>query len=521
MRKEEWERALRENRNNVAALNGLGVCHLSSGDFTEAASLFERALTIEPNNAVLHRHLAIALQNIYRDREAATQYRRAIELAPNEANSYGDLGHLLLAHGDSPGATRCFRKAHELLPDSAWGMMHLARALIEERSLSEAADVLAKVSKMDPSSIEAPALLGHVLQQAGKFDEAEAVLRVAIEREPSNVSAYYNISFAKKIGVADREFVQTMVDLLHSGQVPESDRLYLHFALGKAYDDLGDYGKAMRHFDTANKLSLEQRMLTGRIFNREKYAARIQRIIDRFSAEFFSQRRAEGSESELPVFIVGMPRSGTTLVEQIISSHPFVGAGGEIGFWISKGENALDREPASALAGQYESYLSGIAATKTRVTDKMPQNYLVLGPVHTTFPRARIIHCKRAAVDTCLSLWVTLFRTPPDFAHDRGDMVFGYRQYERLMEHWRRVLSPEVFMEVQYEALIADRERTSREMIAFCGLEWNEACLRPDVNGRTVRTPSMWQARQPVYKSSVERWRNYEPWLGAFRELIS
>jgi len=232
------------------------------------------------------------------------------------------------------------------------------------------------------------------------------------------------------------------------------------------------------------------------------------------------------SRSETPVLIVGMMRSGTTLVEQILSSHPEIGAGGELTFWGDAAAKldhlAADRTDDSSwqkLSSEYLALLGRFAPDAIRVTDKMPHNFLWLGLIHTVFPAARIVHCRRNPIDTCLSIYFTHFGVAKDFAYDRKNIVSFYEQYDRLMAHWREVLPKDRLIEVNYEELVADRESVARKLISFCGVDWNDACLRHEKNERAVTTASMWQARQPIYTSSVERWRRYEPWLGEFNRL--
>ena len=302
-------------------------------------------------------------------------------------------------------------------------------------------------------------------------------------------------------------------------------RVSVQFGLGKAFDDLGEYAEAMRHYEAGNRL----KAMTVRL-DRAAMAAKYDAVITRFSAEALERgRRALARPvcqgDDMPVFIVGMPRSGTTLVEQILSSHPAVAAGGELTFWKdpltnwqTSGVNALDAGVLSKAAEDYRAALRGIGPEAMRVADKEPRNFELLWLLHLAFPNTRIIHCRR---NHALSIFFTNFRGSQSYAWDRGDLAFAYRHYERQMNHWRRVLPSDRFIEVEYEMLIADAEAESRLLIAFCGLEWDDACLAPERNNRVVRTATLWQARQPVYKTSVERWRRYEPWLGELRELLS
>jgi hypothetical protein len=263
------------------------------------------------------------------------------------------------------------------------------------------------------------------------------------------------------------------------------------------------------------------------MIDRRRHAGNVDRLISTFTPDFFARRAALGSASELPVFIVGMIRSGTTLAEQIVSSHPAVGAGGELRFWGDRGAQiaevqtgALEDDAAGKLAATYCRLLTAIAPGASRVTDKMPTNFLLLGMIHLILPRARVIHCRRHPVDNLLSMYFTPYTRSPDYAHGRGNLVFYYQQYVRLVAHWRAVLPRDRFLDVDYEDVVADREGAARRIVDFCGLPWDSACLHPERNTRPIATPSLWQARQPVYRTSVARWRHYERWLGEFRRLL-
>jgi tetratricopeptide (TPR) repeat protein len=306
---------------------------------------------------------------------------------------------------------------------------------------------------------------------------------------------------------------------LEEQKFSDAGRALLHFALGKIFDDLADYETAIRHFDEANRLKRAEQ-----VFDESNLAA----VVDRSIGAFPKEEVNVASESELPILIVGMPRSGTTLTEQILASHPQVAAGGELDFWLRRtdriwNQSADQRDPAAGRDAirDYLALLTNISpAAPVRVTDKMPSNFLHLGLVHGLFPNARIIHCRRNPVDTALSIYFTHFARTHEFANSRNGIVLYYREYQRLMAHWRRVLPPDRFIEIDYERLITDQEGISRRLVAFCGLEWDDACLDFHNTRRRIGTASAWQARQPLYRSSVERWRHYQPWLGEFRELL-
>jgi hypothetical protein len=275
----------------------------------------------------------------------------------------------------------------------------------------------------------------------------------------------------------------------------------------------------MAHFDSANGLARQESGFDGAAFT-----AAIDGLIAAFPVG--APHPEAASDCDLPVLIVGMPRSGTTLVEQILASHPQVGAGGECNFWLRRSGwigqgriRSFDPAAAQAMIDDYVALLGAVAPGARRVTDKMPYNFLLLGLVRRLFPRARIVHCRRNPRDTALSIYFSRLGATQPFAARRADIVLYYRQYRRLMAHWRCVLAPERFMEIDYESLVADSQSVSRALIAFCGLEWDPACLDFHRTDRPITTASAWQARQPLYRSSVERWRHYEPWLGELSDL--
>jgi hypothetical protein len=301
-----------------------------------------------------------------------------------------------------------------------------------------------------------------------------------------------------------------------------AQRLRVHLALGKAADDLGDYALAMQHFDAADAVRRGSASFDSAAFDRE-----INRLIARCTPELIARALDLGSGDATPVLIIGMPRSGTTLVEQIVSSHPEVGAGGELNFWNERGAAWHQAGPSGTeepflgrAAAEYLDVLRAIGPEAARVTDKMPFNFLWAGLIHLAFPHATIIHCRRAAIDTAVSIHQTHFHPGLAFPTGGAELVAYFRSYRRLTDHWRKVLPADRLIEVDYEDLTRAPEPVIRRIIAGCGLAWDDACLCPELNPRAVKTPSKWQARQPIYRNSVERWRRYEPWLGPLRALL-
>jgi tetratricopeptide (TPR) repeat protein len=519
--------AVRVDPGSFAAHSNLAQAYLVDGRTAEAITCFERALALAPELAVAHYNLGTILQSQSRNEQASECYRRAIDLAPDLAEAHARLASVFHASGDHSAALACYRRAAAAQPQSTTGLVSRATVLFEERQEAAAEECLRRAVNGEPQSAEAHSHLGDLLVRLGRFDEAIARFEQSLAIDPKRAVAYFGLVNSKKIGEADRPFIARMRALLDESALTDQNCVHLHFALGKAFDDLGNYEAAMRHYDEANRTEAERLRLIGRSLDREQYATNVAAMIATLTLDYFARHAALGSDSEVPVLIVGMPRSGTTLVEQILSSHPEIGGGGELSFWSDRagalaeaGAGALTPAVAREFAAGYLALLSDIAPSARRVTDKMPQNFMHLGIVHLVFPRARIIHCRRNPIDTCLSIYFTNFSLMKDYAFERRGIIFFYEQYLKLMAHWRRVLPPDRFIDVDYETLVANRRQQTQRMIDFCGLDWDDACLRSESNSRVVTTASMWQARQPIYETSVERWRRYEPWLGEFRRLL-
>jgi tetratricopeptide (TPR) repeat protein len=504
---------------SAAAYNDLGLICLAEMDVAQAVDCFSQAIEINPDLAIAHHNRGLALEQ-ERPAEAIASFRQAACIDANFAEAYAKLGNLLLSEGSRAEALECFRRAAAARPDSALAFISQAKILLEEEKPAAAEKLVRRAIDLAPRNSDAYCLLSTILMELGRFHEGAVFSDVALALNRRQINAYHKLVHVKKLTEADRPLIAQMEWVLKECKLADDEQADLHFALGKGYDDLGEYEMAIQHFDLGNGL---KHRLTS--FDPAQLALMVDRVNARFTADFFLRNAALGSDWEVPIFIVGMPRSGTTLVEQILSSHPEVAARGELAFWAERAPSFRansrgDIDPAwvNEVANGCRALLTSISSTARRITDKRPNNFNFIGLIHSV--RARIIHCQRHPIDTCLSIYFQNFARRIDFAYDRGDLLFAYRQYRRLMAHWRSVLPMDRFLEIQYEELVADREAVSRKMIGFIGLDWNDACLRSEQNRRPVRTASVWQARQPVYRTSVARWRRYESWLGVLRELL-
>jgi tetratricopeptide (TPR) repeat protein len=511
---------------SVQAPNSQDIEFHKTQPFLQSEKERESASLLDSNTAQHHEHLGNALLAEGRTSEAVTSYQRAIGLDPHSFQSLLSLARIMHASRQWPMAEEYFRRASEINPASFEVQIRWATALLQTGGVGKAEEKVRLAIDIDPENFRAYEVLGEVLQRQGRFEEAVVAYEQALSLDSnSSVNSFQGIVASKKIVESDRPLVERMVSLSRAELPSQRAELVLVASIGKALDDLQDYKGAIEQFGRAREIakSLNKRPP----FDRDAAVHTVDTNKDLFTKAVFD-RYNHGIETDLPVFIVGMPRSGTTLLEQVLSSHPEVGAGGELPFWrqsrVSRNpETALQPAFATEEAINYRRLLRSIGPKKRRVTDKMPINYALLGSLHVMFPNARIIHCRRHPVDTCLSILMNTLLTaePPSYIFEPDDTVFFYRQYLRLMSHWREVLPSDRFLEVDYEELVVHGETTTRKIIGFCGLEWNEACLSPELNEREVSTPSKWQVRQPIYSSSVERWRRYEPWLGPYRDLLS
>jgi tetratricopeptide (TPR) repeat protein len=516
-----FREAARRAPGHALILHDLGLACLECGQFGEAIAALQGSVAANPRYADAHLRLGIALESVGAVEAALAAYRRASDVLPSLADARYRAGELLLSLGQLEQAAAAFRRAAASAPRTIPGRIATARALLVEDRDAEAEKILRQVLAVGGGNAAALDLLGNLLADAGRFAEARDVLLRAIERAPLRAGSYYDVVRCRRIGPEDAGLIARMNAALGLPGLEPAQRSRVHLALGKAADDVGDHETAMRHFDAAEAL----RNTLVR-FDLAAFEARVDRLIAIVTPDLLQRTPRTDHDGPAPILILGLPRSGTTLVEQILSAHPDVHAGGELSFWNEFG-TAWDRAgaaapPAEFLAAhaeQYRSLLRRMAPRAAFVTDKMPLNFQWAGLIHLALPRATMLYCRRSPIDTALSIHQTHFNPRISFPTGGADLVGYMRAAERLCAHWQRVLPPARFVQVDYEHLTGEPDATIRRMVAACGLGWDPACLHPESNARTVKTPSKWQARQPIYRSAVGRWRRYEPWLGALRQL--
>jgi tetratricopeptide (TPR) repeat protein len=518
--------------------NALEVAHLAlafhqMGDLPQAEKYYRQTLALMPNNADSHFRLGLVLVNQKRLAEAAEQFREAARLRPDSAEAWNNLGNVSFVQGKWEEAITGYREAVRLRPDYAEAHFNLGKAYRENDQVEPGLACYREAVRLKPTFAKAHNNLGAALLEMGQVKEAEVHFRECLRHDPGLPQVLCTLAANGLYKDTDPQPDQ-LEARLRDGRLSQEDAGIAHFTLGLLLDRAGNYDQAFAHFLEGNRIRREEFRRQGIVFDTAEHARLIDRLMAVFTPEYFTRTRGLGLSTEMPVFIVGMPRSGSSLVEQILTHHPDVAGVGELrdfpqlvaGLASRLGTEdkypecalRLDQQSTHETGEAYLGRLVKLVGTHRRITDKMLENFLHLGMIAVVFPHARIIHCRRDPMDVCVSSFLQIFRGM-SFACDLTDLGEYYKQYERLMRYWQTVL-PLPILEVVYEDLVADPEAGSRRLVDFCGLEWNERCLNFHENRRAVRTVSKLQVRQPVYRSALGRWQRFDRQLEPLRKAL-
>jgi tetratricopeptide (TPR) repeat protein len=515
-----FRQAIACNAQLVEARNNLGTLLLELDRAEEAVAALEAALALKPGDPQVLCNLGAARDALGRD-DAVDCFRQALATRPDDVKALTGLGKIYLEREHVGEAAGCFERAMALEPASADHRLNLALARVKQQQFHEARQLYAAAAAMEPDRAAAHFGLGRLSVVLGDFDAARQHYRRALAIDPLDANALGGL-------LDDREMNSTSADrelaarALQRPEIPPRARRYLHFALGHALERAGMPDQAFAQIHAGNELRRHGLIRQGKAYDSVAQERLIDRLIARFDAEFFARVRGLGDSSELPVFIVGMPRSGTTLCEQILASHPAVHGAGELpdiadiaGRLAPDGTEpiTIDAERWRREARGHVERLGALSAGALRVTDKAPLNFLHVGPIAALFPRARVIHCTRSAMDVGLSCYAQNLGDHWSWTCDLGAIAHYLRQYRRLMAHWRAVL-PSPILEFSYEGVVGDLESWARGAVDFCGLPWSPRCLEFHRTERPVHTASLQQVRQPIYADSIGKWRRYESQLG-------
>jgi tetratricopeptide (TPR) repeat protein len=557
--------AIAADKDAAEAHGSLGAVHTSAGDLDAAAACYHKALALAPDHPGIHYAYATLLQSLGRNAEAIDHLRRAISGRPEHLEAHFTLGNLLYAAGQNVEAIACYLKVLQFSPRHSethnnlanvyqrLGQMELAIAhyktaieinpsypdahgnlgnayLVLDR-LEESIEQNRRALELKPERFGSHNNQGVAFQALGRFEEAERAFERALELVPRDASVHLNLSNMGRFKPGDRRLPGLQKLLSDVESLDVENQIAAHFAMGKALGDLGQYQDAFPHLLKGN--ALKRRVIE---YDEPQRLAMFENLRIMFSQDFIKARSGGGDKSWSPIFIVGMPRSGTTLMEQVLASHSKVFGAGELEAFkeaIAECVNgqgivpaypalveALSRDQLRQLGEIYTARARARAPEAERIVDKMPLNFVFVGLIHLALPNARFINARRDPLDTCLSCFSLLFTGSQPFAYDLGELGRYYRGYEAVMEHWHKVLPPGVMIDAHYEDFVDDLEGSARRVLSHCDLDWEDACRDFHDTKRAVRTASLMQVRQPVYRGSIGAWRRYAEHLEPLAQAL-
>jgi tetratricopeptide (TPR) repeat protein len=519
-----YRRALAIKPDFAEAHSNLGNALRDLGQLEEAVESYRRALLIKPAFAGAHSNLGDTLRELGQLAEAAANCRRATELAPDLAGAHNSLGNALMDLGRLDEAEASYRRALRLSPRFVDALINLA-LLLRQRGMAAEAEANCRAAlEAKPDAAPAFVLMAELRADHGDFVQAEELLQRATALDDNSAEAWAGMAHLRKMTDSDAAWAVQAQRVAEAG-LPRRQEVYLRFAIGKYFDDIKNYPAAFANYRRGHELKAG----AADKYDRQQQTLAVDRLIESYDGAWAATIRPAESASMRPVFIVGMPRSGTSLAEQILASHPAVFGAGELSYWHdaarrfgATADSSTTRDDVVARMGaEYLELLRKVSADAQRVVDKMPANFWCLGLIHEALPGARIIHMQRDPLDTCLSIYFQHFKKPLPYADDLQDLAHFYRQYQRIMDHWRVTLPAQTLLEVPYEHLVAEQAAWSQKMLQFIGLPWDPRCLDFHRTNRSVMTASKWQVRQKMNRSSIERWKNYEPFIGPLLTLLA
>ncbi len=526
-----YRQALAIKPDYLESMNNLGALLIEDEQIEEAVKVLLAALKVNPRYADAHNNLGNAFLSRELFDKATQAYNNALTLKPAFPEAMLGLARIHKEQDRLDDALLQTRRALEVNPDKAEGYSLLGDIYLKQGLYPESEEAFTRAMALDSEQMGAYLGLGQLRMEQGRMDEARTAFTQAMEMRPDQIAPHVFMAQVRKCTVDDPVVARLQQESAKLPTMTSSRALSLHFSLGKVYDDLGDYDRAFSHFQEGCRIK------RGTLqYDSERHRQLYRNIAAFFSAETMARLGGTGDPSELPLFVLGMPRSGTTLVETILASHPQVFAAGELhdilrianqpkpgvqseGFPLSM--QGLTADDLAQMGSRYVTGLRRHSAEAGRITDKMPANFMALGLIHLMLPHAKVIHVQRNPADICLSAFTRHFNSNSQLhSYDLREMGQFYVDYARLMEHWRQVLPEGAFLDLRYEELVAKPEEKTRALLEYCGLTWDDACLTPHKTLRTVKTASVTQVREPVYTTSVERWRRYGKHLAPLLEAL-
>ena len=510
-----YNEAIKLKPNYSQAYNNLGNLYRKLKRTNEAEINYKKLIEINSSSADGYYNLGNLYNDMDKFDDALVNYTKALELNPNFDSAYNYLGSVYHKQYKFDDAIINYKKAIELKPDYSEAYFNLGITLYAQNKTEQALENYKKALKLKSDYFEVYNNLGSVSQSLGKIDQAEKNYKKAIELKPNFAEAHYNLSNIKTYKNEDEQFNQ-MKNLTFDKDLNNEQLYHLNFALGKAFEDLGDYKKSFDNYIKGNKLC--RKMMK---YNIEEDINLFTQLKESYlKIKKFSSRFSDLSDNPNPIFILGMPRSGTSLAEQIISSHSNVVGGGELNFIekfgdkLTRGINEVSYDSLLDFKNRYINKIKDIAKEDFMVSDKMPLNFRYIGLICTVFPSAKIIHLKRNPAAICWGNYRQNFTNKRliRYCYDLEDLVTYYNLYENLMDFWIKEFGNKIY-NLDYEKLTIDQEGETKKLINHLELKWEDTCLAPEKNKRIVKTASSKQVRQKVYKGSSQKWKKFEPFL--------
>ena len=516
-------KAIDSNNNYIKALFNLACVQESLGKSNEAKLTIDRITNLKPDSTNLYYTLGLALSrlNIKDNTTKAIEYfSKAISDNPDSIETYRALASLYIESNSVEKALELYERIVPNEPDYQELNLEYAHCLVKTGKTRKAENIFNDILNNNHDDLVALNGIATINRYAGKFSEAEDIYKKILDKDKNNINAYYGYSKCRKFTNDDEETINQLEIVIN-----DKPGYLGYFTLGKIYNDLKIYDKAIEYYRKANNI----RDIKIN-FDKTEHTNRVNSIIEVFNTEFVDQFKQYGVQSDLPVFILGTPRSGTTLIEQIISSHSRVYGAGELDYIK---QIAYEKPVNSNLLKSYPERMNGLTGSIIdrdasiyleeinklmadneiiRITDKMPGNFMYIGYIFIMFPNAKIIHAQRNPVDTCLSIYFQNFNSGHKYAFNLENLVFWYKEYIRLMKHWKTMYGEKI-LDVNYDDVVNDSEKSAKRMIEYCDLEWEEQCVSFHESKRTIHTSSNWQVKQPIYKTSQQRWRKYEDFI--------
>ena len=522
----EYLRAIGIKPNYTEAYNNMGSVLRDLERPADAEAAYRKALALKPGYVDAMNNLVLALKDLKKFDEGLALVKDVLRLSPRNADAFCYAGSIHIEQKNADLALAMINKSLAIQPDKPETLNMLGRAYFEANNPEKAVATYQRAIAIKPTYSDPYNNMGNALKELGRFDEALVAFDKCLELTPDSYGAYVNLVDAKKFTANDDAHLVAMeAYLAKADTLPEERQMHLHFAVSKAYDDLKRYDEGFANLRKGS--AIKRRSIE---YNEADILGYFERIKNAITKDVVARQSGGGVAGDLPIFVLGMPRSGTTLVEQIIASHPRVAGAGELrdlnetvsSVRDGSGNQApypeflpvLKGNELAKIAETYFRRLAKHAPKAERITDKMPSNFYFTGLIHLAMPNAKIIHTNRNPVDTCVSCFSKLFAGEQSQTYDLAELGRYYRAYHGLMQHWREVLPAGAILDVNYEEVVADTEGQARRILEYCGLAWDARVLDFHKNERPIKTASASQVRKPIYASSVARWKNYEKHLG-------